>query len=278
MGRWVLAATVAAGLAVVAVGLFVRGLDLSAVLGLSWLTLFPPAALWARRTGAIAPVFAVLFGGPWLAVPSWVIGHPVLHVDNATGQPVVLWVDGRPRHTIPAHDGHGEPPWVRVPLGRHRLGWSAPPDPGRGSVALAAGTTGTAGTEVEITSWGEQLFTPGPAACHWLTVTAYGEASLYGFAHGPQPLREFARFDEVDLWFVPAPTVLASPPLHGGEVRTSLQRWDACMELKARGCADPVILGYVDCMRNIDGRAGVGDCYGDALRSCSHETAANRAP
>lgn len=258
MGRWVLAWTIAAGATVVAVGLLVRGWPLPSLVGLGLLTLLPPAAWHVRRTGGVGAALAAFGGVPWLAVPIWVVTHPAVHVDNATGGPVDVWVDGKRVTTIAAHDGRGEPPHIRVPLGSHRLGWSP-----------VGAARPTRETDAQIRPWGEALYNPASAGCHWLAVTVYGRTSTHGHAHGPQSLLDFQPFDDVDVWLGDPPEKVRVPPFLPGTVRVSLQRWGACMDLLSLGCDVDVRRTYVGCMRAIDGHAGVGDCWGDALRSCS---------
>lgn len=206
-----------------------------------------------RRVGLAV---ALICGAPWLGVPAWLVTHPVVHVDNALGFPIDLWVDGARIGTIPAHDGHGEPPRIRVGLGQHKLGWSP-----RGAPSA------THESDSAITVWGDLLYVPDAAACHWLEVVVYGSGSSHGFEHGPLALGEFHQLDGVDVWMEPRPLRVRLPGFLERSVRVRLERWGACMEL--RGCDLDSRRAYVTCMRSIDGRKGVGDCFGEALRSCS---------
>jgi len=226
------------------------------------------AGVWlVRRTGMVGWAFALLWGAAWVGVPIWVIVHPVVHVDNATGAPVDLWVDGKRIGPIAPHAGWGEPPHVRVALGAHRLGWSTvgAPKPARE-------------TDAEIRPYGDLLYVPAASGCYWIAVTAYGSASTHGFAHGPQPLLELQRFDDLDVWLAEPPARVRALPFLQGTVRVAVQRWGSCMELLARGCEADVRRSYVACMRTIDGHSGTGDCWGEALRSCSAGSAAASRP
>lgn len=267
-----MAASLVVGAAVVvAIGVTVRRLPLTALLALAVALLLVPAALAARRraagTGAAAAMAALALA-PWVSVPSWVVAHPVLHVDNAIATPIDLWIDGQRRLTVAPAAGESEPPFVRIAVGWHRIGWSA-----------AGASAPVQETHFEITPFAEHLYTPGGAGCYWIAVTAYGGASTHGWAHGPQPLADYHRLERVDVWFGPTPDVVHEPPLARGAVRVAVQRWAACMDLFGR-CDHDVRREFVDCMRTIDGRrgdgTGAGDCWGTASKRCP--TAASAVP
>lgn len=255
-----MAASLVVGAAVVAAaGVALRTLPLPGLLAVAVALLLVPAALAVRRRAhgtAAAAAMAALALAPWVTVPSWVVAHPVLHVDNAIATTIDVWIDGRRRLTVGPAGGEREPPFVRIPLGWHRIGWSA-----------AGASAPVHEAYFEITPFAEHLYTPGGAGCYWIAVTAYGGASTHGWAHGPQPLAEYHRLDRVDVWFGPTPESVHQPPLASGAVRVAVQRWAACMDLFGR-CDPDARREFVDCMRTIDGRAGSSDCWSAASKRC----------
>lgn len=215
---------------------------------------------WAARRsapGAAAACIAGATAGPTAAVLTWPITHPVLHLDNAHGAPIDVWIDGVRWGSLQPSDDHREPPRIRVPYGRHQLAWSEVGAP-----------VGLHSIEVDVEPGRDHLYAPGAAGCYWVSVTAYGSASTHGRTHGPLPLAQFHAFDHVDVWFDDTPRRVLAPRLARGAVRVAVQRFKACMELAELGCDLPRRHAFVECTREIDGRAGPADCFGEALAHC----------
>lgn len=263
MRRALLGSLIATSAVVVAIGLVARRMPMVALIAAAVALLALPGVLVAKRdrVAAIAIAAAALILAPVLVVPTYLVAHPTLHIDNPTDAPIDVWIDGKRVITVgPAMDS--EPPHVRVPFGKHRIAWSP-----QGAAA------GTHETDVELGPFDVHLYAPAAAGCYWLSVTAYGGASTHGVDHGPMPLREFHRLDRVDVWFGDNPARVRAPRLARGTVRVAIQRWKQCNELTALGCDPSQKQVYVDCVRTIDGRGTGPDCWAEATRACPKQTA-----
>ena len=243
----------------VVVGLVARGLPLSGLIAMTVGILLLPALAAARsdRAAAIAAGTAALIFGPLLAVPTYYVVHPTLHIDNAMSEAIDVWVDGHRTATISPNFDAREPPRLRLAAGKHRLAWSAVGAP----VGLHA-------IDVDVAPLDDHLYSPSAAGCYWLSVTAYGGASTHGTEHGPLPVAEFHRFGRVDVWFGDTPGLVRAPRIRSGTLRVAIQRWHACMELAAIGCDPTQRASFVDCMRTIDGHTASSDCWQEAARTC----------
>jgi hypothetical protein len=262
MRRALLGSLIATSALVVAIGFIARRVPMVALIAAAVALLALPGVVVARRdrVAASAIVIAALVLAPVLVVPTYLIAHPMVHIDNATNAPVDIWIDGVRVLTVgPSLDG--EPPHIRVPFGTHRLAWSPP----NGSPAAHE-------TDVELRPLDAHLYTPGPG-CYWLAVTAYGGASTHGTEHGPMPLRDFHRLDRVDVWFGDTPARVRTPRLASGTIRVAIQRWKQCNELTVLGCDGSQRQTYVDCVRTIDGRGTAPDCWAEATRACQKPSA-----
>jgi len=87
----------------------------------------PLRSLW-RSGWALALIVA-----PAAAFTALVSAKPVIHIDNATGERLQIWVDGEPAEEVAPiappgpHDREGagpERPSIRLPYGPHTIGWS----------------------------------------------------------------------------------------------------------------------------------------------------------
>jgi len=263
MRRAMLASLIATSAVVIAIGLVARRVPMLALLPAAVTILALPGvfAAWRDRTAALTVALVSIVLAPLLVVPTFVVAHPTLHIDNATSTPIDVWIDGQRRITV-APAGESEPPHLRVSFGKHRLAWAP-----RGAPA------GMHEIDVELGPLDDHLYAPGAAGCYWLSVTAYGGASTHGTDHGPLPLVEFHRFDHVDVWFGDTPARVRAPAIARGALRVAVQRWGQCMELAAIGCDPTQQQVYVECVRTIDGRGTAGDCWAEATRACPSKTA-----
>jgi hypothetical protein len=237
------------------------------LLGTAALTVAPGVVATLRK---VPRAGALIVGGlalaPLIAGSVYAFSHPQVHVDNANDTAIDVWIDGRRWQTLPPNPEATEPPRVRLPFGRHRLGWSAP-----------FGPAPLHEIEVDVSPFGEALYSPGAAGCYWLAVTAYGGASAHGVPHGPQPLGQWLELDRVDVWFGDTPKAVRAPRVLGGTLRYALQRNAACMELAARGCDPGRRAAYVECTRSIEhaferAESGRSECFEEAVRSCPLRT------
>ena len=208
------------------------------------------------RHGVAALVFGVI-AAPCVIAAAWLLAHPVLHVDDATDRPMQIWLDDDPLVVVAPTPEHGEPPHVRVPWGRHRLGWS--------EVGARAPEDEIA-TSIDFT--GAYLVSPEAAGCYWIEATSYGDASLHDVPRGPQRVQALLRFDRVDVWFDDNPTTLHRSLLHRGDVSVAVQRYGKCMELAHAGCDVDDRRDFVECVTTLHGPSPNGDCYEKAMRAC----------
>jgi len=267
MRRAMLGSLIATSAVVVVIGLVARKVPMAGLLAAGVAILALPGVYAARRdrVAALTLAIASLILAPLLVVPTYVVAHPTLHIDNASDATIDVWIDGVRAATV-APSGDEEPSHVRLSFGRHRLAW-APRDAPAGLHEI----------DVYLDPLGDHLYAPGAAGCYWLSVTAYGGASTHGTAHGPLPLTEFHRLDRVDVWFGDTPARVRVPRLARGAVRIALQRWRQCMDLASIGCDQSQRQVYVECVRTIDGRGAGPDCWAEATRACPAKNAAQPA-
>ena len=124
-------------------------------------------------------------------------------------------------------DGATPPPSFSIGHGKHALGWSP---------VGASSPSGTVDADVTVND--AHLYNPERTACYWLQADAYGDATVHGVQHGPQPVKEFYSFDKVDTWFGNNPQEIEVDSHASGGTRVALQRDEDCMELAKKGC-DP---------------------------------------
>lgn len=256
-----------ATLLAIAAGVVGRWLPLASLVVASTLLLATPGILAAarRRAGAGAALVVSVVLGPLVATATWLVTHPVLHVDNALGVPIDVWIDGRRWMTLPPSSPAEEPPQLRLPFGTHRFAW-----------ASAGSPAGLHDVEGFLGPTGEHLYSPG-YGCYWFAVTAYGDASTHETTHGPLPVSELMKLDRVDVWFGDAPAAIDAPLATRGALRFALQRNRACMDLAALGCDADQREAYVECVRTIDAHNEQTDCFAEARRVCRRREARAQA-
>jgi hypothetical protein len=149
--------------------------------------------------------------------------------------------------------GNGLRPSVRLPFGKHTLGFSAV----GASAPLQA-------TDVKVEWSGEHVYNPGKAACFWLEAVAYGSASTDGLADGPLPLREFYSFKRVDNWFSENPPSISTK--NSGETRVSLTSMDTCAEMTHEGCSVATRERFAACVVK-----AYASSDKDAYKACARE-------
>jgi hypothetical protein len=217
--------------------------------------------MWRKRDRvALSLLLAGVTLAPLIAIGVHARVHRVVHVDNALGMPVQIWLDGKPLAIISPTPVLGEPQRVRIPYGRHRLGWTEVGAPfARHEI------------DADLMLFGEHLYAPGRAACYWIEVTAYGKSSTHDLEHGPQPVRELHHFDRVDVWFGSTPKKVSAPLGIGGDTRIAVQRYALCMELAAAGCSAEARDEFIECQTTLHGPGEMVDCFGDAKKRCGKE-------
>lgn len=214
----------------------------------------------ARRTAGRAMVAGSVIAVA-VAVASWHLAHPLVHIDNPSGTPMQLWLDGERWTTLDGATPDGEPLALRVPWGRHIVG--------RSSLDADAPE---AVDDVFVPSFPlgrTLLYDPGESGCYWLEVKAYGDASIHGHPHGPLRVRPLYQLDDVDVWFGAAPKDVETPIFSTGITRTALQRHQMCMELATSGCDAEARDAFVACQRSPRPPGEMVDCFQEAQASCS---------
>ena len=87
---------------VVALGLIARRVPMAALLAAAVTILALPGVFAAARDrfAAVTVAVAAVVLVPLLVIPTYLVAHPQLHVDNATDAPIDLWIDGVRTATI----------------------------------------------------------------------------------------------------------------------------------------------------------------------------------
>ncbi len=261
-----LAALGGATLVVVAGGVLASTLPLRLYLLGALAVMSIPAAISAASPRARRPREALLAGAALaglFAPATWVVMHPLVHVDNATGETIELWIDGARGPLLPPGVEGIEPPRVRVALGMHRFGWSRPNE---GAPREE--------TRAEVGAFDEHLYNPAGAGCYWLEAAAYGDAETRGMPRGPQRIAAFYRFDRVDAWFAPLPRSALVAWVLSGTSRLAVRRHRACMALAELGCERSLRAAFVTCERTLNGPGAAPDCATIARAACSTRASA----
>jgi hypothetical protein len=203
-----------------------------------------------RIAWTMAP--AALLAVPVTTLLAFDFAHPEVRIDNGTGQPIAIWVDGERRLTGPPRKG-GAVETLRIPMGSHVLGWSP---------ADASAPVGTTPAKVELR--GRHLYNTGARDCYALEVTQYGSSAL-PVTPGPLPVQEFQTFKQLDDWFARSPA-----KSEDAGARVAIQRWELCEKLQAPRCADDVRGRYWACMEaSWADKEGSDACAKAALAECA---------
>lgn len=267
-----LAALGGATLVVVVAGLLARALPLRLYLLGALLVMSLPAAIAAVRSRSRPWLDAratLLAGGALtglIAPATWVVAHPLVHVDNATRETIQLWIDGEPGPLLAPGADDREPPRVRVAIGTRHFGWSRPGEDAPREQ-----------TRAEVGPLAEHLYNPAGAGCYWIETAAYGDGETRGTPHGPQPIAAFYRLDHVDVWFGPPPRTTRVARMLSGAQRLALQRHRTCMELAELGCGRGLRAAFVACERAFTGPGEPLDCALIARTACTADKAAANA-
>ncbi len=267
--RALAALAVATATVLIAGAIFTRApLRLYAPLAL--VLLVAPGALRLWRTDLREGREAALAGAALAAViapTAWIVTHPVVHVDNATGATIQVWVDGARGPLVAPSPSDREPERLRLGYGVHRIGWSLPGE-----------DKAREDTLVRLLPLADHLYNPAGAGCYWIEAAAYGDADVIGTPHGPQRLAQFYRLEHVDAWFSPAPTSVQAPRLLGGARRLALRRYATCMALADLGCGRTLRAAFVVCERAFTGPGEPLNCNALARAACSASTSASASP
>ena len=229
-------------------------------------------ALWRSRCSACI--------GPWLIalVPcvtvapvasyiGWDYANPALYVDNGFSSPIQVWVDGVAREVAPPAKGEVGSFTMRMPRGRHVLGYSR--------VGAASPVTTI---EANILENDRHLYNPGLMSCHYVHLAVYGSTEVSPFDRpsvpdqllGPLPIAELYNLDRVDYWLEPAPETIRVR-LTERQYRTALSRNRPCLELARRGCALRLRQDLVRCQFLAETTADVLRCIHKAEVACDRE-------
>jgi len=204
-----------------------------------------------RGLFAMVP-FAVMFAAPASAL-AFHLANPEVHVDNGTGAPIAVWVDGARVATIePAFEPSGarDLPTVRVPYGARKLGWSAV------SAAAPAATS-----EVTIAFNGNHLYDPGARHCYYIDAMIYGTVNDVPKANGPLPLGDVYTLPHIHNWFRENPHEIQTKS--GGEIHYAIKRAPACDAAKHCSLAERETFWM--CIGSADTDDEIGNCR-DLLR------------
>jgi hypothetical protein len=214
-----------------------------------------PPFLTGKR---VALGVTLLFPVGLIALFTWSLLHRDLYVDNATGEPIELWIDGARVQTVaPNRDGL-HPARVAVRNGRHTIGYSK------------IGAAAAKGEEIDFVS--TVLINPDARACYWRSVTEYGDLSA---PHkpvepdGPLPIQTVYQALDVTNWFENTPEHVKAD---GSQwyVRIALKRNPLCTELGARRC-DGARARLLSCEIAAKTTAELDACGDAAVTECERE-------
>lgn len=204
----------------------------------------------------VAPIVTAAICAPLAGLAAWMIGHPTVYIDNATKEPIAIYVDGKEALELAA-DSHDS---LDLGYGEHELGWSK-----KG----AKSPEGTTKAEVKVGD--DHLYNPGKTACYWLVADVYGSASTDGIKDGPQPIAEFYRIDNVDTWFGANPESVEVSNGSSGDTRVALQRSNSCMQFVEHGCSMASRELLVSCQQGARTDTGMSDCFDKAQDACEKD-------
>ncbi len=225
------------------------GAGVGMLLAITLVAVARPKILYSLGTVGLSFVLAAAGSG---AV--WFLTHPQVHVDNASSEPVQIWLDGKKALQINANSHRA----LRVHVGDHKFGWSPkgaskPQHSVKGPVSMLKG----------------HLYNPGKTASYWLVVDTYGNSSGAGKSWGPQPIKEYYQFDSVDTWFGDNPEMVKVKRGQKGKVKTAVQR--AKIGMKFAKCSLEVRQDLVQCQRtavHADDERAFAACSEQAVKSC----------
>jgi hypothetical protein len=205
-------------------------------------------------TGAL---LIAVFCAPLGSGIAWAVAHPSVHVDNGGPVALQIYVDGSPEIVVQPNTAGLEPPTLSVAYGRHTFGASR----------IGASKPETT-VDADVTINDAHLYNPGKTACYWLVAASYGSASVAGISQGPQPIKEFYSFDNVNIWFADTPQSITVDNGQSGGTRVALQRAATCMQIAKAGCPFAVRDQFVNCQRAARDDAAFEACTAAAKAGC----------
>lgn len=221
----------------------------------------------SRRSFFLEGMLAVLPGvglAGIMAMAIWDGNYREVHIDNAGTSALTIWVDGKPVLAAPPN-GEGKEPSIRLPRGKHTLGWSI-------SSAAAPEQVET----INVDRRTSYLYNPGNTGCYWRSVTMYGMTGGRPTAErwaptefaGPLSIQELYTFDRVDSWFRDPPPIIQDK--RENLFRVSVHRNPPCMELVARDCPIDVRRRLVSCQARAKTASDVQACSAEADAACKN--------
>ncbi len=207
--------------------------------------------------------FALVLGGV-VSLAIWDKNHPALYVDNASREPIDLWVDGVRVQTIAPNLDGKHPTSVRVRIGKHRLGH-------------APQGTARPATEVDADVGFGALFNPDSGACYWRRVVLYTPTNGVGNPHheraltssdGPLTIQPFYNLGYINHWFSDPPETVTFGKSESSMSRTALVRNGVCTDLAVQGCPMTVRTQLVSCQTIATTQAEVDRCAEVAVAAC----------
>jgi hypothetical protein len=214
---------------------------------------------WVALTGALVAVGLVSWG-------TWMVLHRSLYVDNATGEPLDVWVDGERVQTVQPDEEGRHLLELHVGTGRHRIGTSR--------------VGASSATEVEVDFAAQVLLNPGARACYWRTVSEYGNTTLRYApveGNGPLPIQSAYELRGVTDWFRDTPEQIKVRSAGGYGMRIAVQRNSLCTELGGRRC-EAARAQLVVCEQAAETDARVQECEDAATAQCEREESLADAP
>jgi hypothetical protein len=197
---------------------------------------------------------------PLVAGAAWYVGNPPLKVDNATGAPVAVWVDGRvvatvdptPQSDVDVLDS------VRLHYGSHVIGWSP---------VGAAKPSETTELRARLGP-NSYLLDPDRRHCYWAQSMVYGTAPVDSTIVGAWPVALAHDTSAIEDWFVDGPKTMKLENGEHGVVRYSLRRYKTCEELAE--CGADARAKYWRCMAAVKPE-NVRACDPVAMEACGWE-------
>ena len=196
---------------------------------------------------------------PLVAFVAWRADHSRMFVDNASEDPIAVWVDGERVEVVGPSPLAADPTTVWVTRGWHEIGWSAPEAP-------SPAVTARKHTGDDI------LYNPGRTACYWRVVDVYSvDPSGAPTDDGPLRREELPEVGGVDNWFEPNPETIELRQHEHRATRTAIVRYDRCTQLVHDGCDDATVRDLIYCMEHVSTDEQAVACEAAALARCPLE-------
>lgn len=188
---------------------------------------------------------------------AWDQTHAEVRIDNASGAPMLIWLDGARMQVVEPNSKGADPPHVWIRSGVHQLGHSDP-----------SASEPSRSVRVHVSNV-RALYNPGLTACYWRSETVYAkQPTTAGGSERPLPRQEFYPLPDVDDWFRDSPEKIEVSDSSPVVRRVALQRNQACTMLAGYGCKEDVLRSLNGCLQAAQSREVFDQCIDTAAGGC----------